>query len=117
MLNCLAIASQSASEMDPNLRADCIKQMQAVMYEDCPSFTTVFPLKLEVYRTDKWDGWAAFLAASMPLPYSQLTPKVATEATSSTGLWVAIVVAVLVVAVVVVVLILRSRRNGPAMEE
>jgi peptide/nickel transport system substrate-binding protein len=114
-----------ASEMDPDQRAEYIKQMQAVMYEDCPGFTTVFPLKLEAYRTDKWDGWSrcnsgnggTFLAASMPLPYSRLTPKVATEATSNTGLWVAIVVAVLVVVALVVVLILRSRRSGPAMEE
>ena len=114
-----------ATEMDVNQRAEYIKQMQAVMYADCPGFTTVFPLKLEAYRTDKWDGWsrsnygngAAFLAASMPLPYSQLTPKVAEESTSSTGLWVGIIVAVVVVGLIAIVLIRRSRRGGPATEE
>ncbi len=112
-------------EMDPNQRAEYIKQMQQVMYEDCPGITTVFPLKLEAYRTDKWDGWsqsrngngATFLTASIPLPYSQLTPKVATEATSNTGTWAAIIVAVIVVIGVVLLLIRRSRRGGPAMEE
>ena len=114
-----------ASEMDADKRADLIHQMQAVMYEDCPGFTTVFPLKLEAYRTDKWDGWSrsnngnggTFLAASMPLPYSQLTPKVAEEDTSSLGLWVAIILAVIVVVAVALLLMLRSRRSGPAMEE
>ena len=46
-----------ATRLDPDQRAEYIKQMQAVMYEDCPGFTTVFPLKLEAYRTDKWEGW------------------------------------------------------------
>ena len=115
-----------ATEMDADKRADYIHQMQEVMYEDCPGFTTVFPLKLEAYRTDKWDGWSrsnngtggAFLAASMPLPYSQLTPKVATEqATSDLGLWVAIIVAAIVVIAVALLLIRRSRRGAPASEE
>ncbi len=114
-----------AAEMDPNQRAEYIKQMQAVMYEDSPGITTVFPLKLEAYRTDKWDGWSAsrngtgavYLAASIPLPYSQLTPKVAEESTSNTGLWVGIIVAVVVVGLIAIVLIRRSRRGGPATEE
>ena len=114
-----------AIEMDADVRADYIHQMQAVMYEDCPAFTTAFPLKLAAYSTDRWDGWSrcnngnggTFLAASMPLPYSQLTPKVAEETTSNLGLWVAIIVAVVVVVLIVLVLILRSRRSGPAMEE
>ena len=118
--------SLQAGAMDPNQRAEYIKQMQQVMYEDCPGITTVFPLKLEAYRTDKWDGWsqsrygtgATFLAASVPMPYSQLTPKVAEESTSSSSssLWIVLVVAAVVVAAVVVFLILR-RRGGPAMEE
>jgi peptide/nickel transport system substrate-binding protein len=113
-----------AVEMDADVRADYIHQMQAVMYADCPAFTTVFPLKLAAHSTDRWDGWSrcnngnggTFLAASMPLPYSQLTPKVAEETTSDLGLWVGIVVAVIVVIAVVLLLIRRSRRSGPAME-
>ncbi len=114
-----------ASEMDPATRAGYIHQMQEVMYEDCPGFTTVFPLKLEAYRTDKWDGWTrsnsgnggAFLTASIPLPYSQLTPKVAETTSSSTGVWVAIIAAVVVVLLIVLFLVRRNRRSGPAMEE
>ena len=120
-------ALQSA-EMDLDKRAEYIKQMQAVMYEDCPGITTVFPLKLEAYRTDKWDGWercnsgngGAFLAASMPWPYSGLTPKVADEAQSSSSstTTVAIVAAVAVVVVVlVVVFVSLRRRGGHALEE
>ena len=115
-----------ASDLDPTTRAEYIKQMQQVMYEDCPGITTVFPLKLEAYRTDKWDGWSAsregtgavYLAASMPLPYSELTPKVAEAGSSSSStLWIAIVVVIVVVAAIVVWLVLRGRRGGPAMEE
>ena len=53
----------------------------------------------------------------MPLPYSQLTPKVADGSTSSTGMWVAIIVAVIVVLGIVLLLVRRSRRSGPATEE
>ncbi len=114
------------AEMDPLKRAEYIKQMQAVMYEDCPNITTVFPLKLEAYRTDTWAGWercnngngGTFLAASMPWPYSELTPKVAEQASSAgSGAWVWIVVVAVAVVAVVVILMLLRRRSGPAMEE
>jgi peptide/nickel transport system substrate-binding protein len=119
-------ALQSA-EMDPDKRADYIKQMQAVMYEDCPGITTVFPLKLEAYRTDKWDGWSrcnngnggAFLGASMPQPYARLTPKVAEETQSSssaTTVTIIVVVAAVVVVLILVFVVLR-RRGGHALEE
>ena len=111
--------------MDPSKRAEYIKQMQAVMYEDCPGFTTVFPLKLEAYRTDKWDGWTAtrngtgavFLAASVPLPYSQLTPKVAEQASSSSSTWIWVVAVAVVAIIVILAVVLMRRRGGPAMEE
>jgi peptide/nickel transport system substrate-binding protein len=113
------------SELDPDKRAEYIHQMQEVMYEDCPCFTTVFPFKLQAYRTDKWDGWSrsldgrgpAFLTAENPLAYWQLTPKAVEEDESQLGLWVAIIVAIVVVVGIVVWLIVRSRRGGPAMEE
>jgi peptide/nickel transport system substrate-binding protein len=114
-----------AAEMDPMQRAEYIKQMQAVMYEDCPGFTTVFPLKLEAYRTDKWDGWTAsrngsgavFVAASVPLPYSQLTPKVAEAGASSSTTWIWVVVVAVAAIVVIMIVMLMRRRGGHAMEE
>ncbi|RPI30502.1 MAG: ABC transporter substrate-binding protein, partial [Actinomycetota bacterium] len=112
-------------EMDPDQRAEYIHQMQEVMYEDAPYITTAFPLKLQAYRTDKWDGWTrqmdgrgpAFLTASDPRAYWKLTPKSAEEESSDFGLWAAIIAAAAVVILVIVGLVLRSRRGGPAMEE
>jgi peptide/nickel transport system substrate-binding protein len=116
-------------EMDPDKRAEYIHQMQEVMYEDCPTFTTVHPFKLQAYRTDKWDGWSltggggkygpamAFLTASLPWAYYNLTPKAAEKDESNLGLWVGIILAVVVVVGIVVWVVARSRRGGPAMEE
>jgi peptide/nickel transport system substrate-binding protein len=117
---------QQTVEMDPEKRAEYIRGMQQAMYEDAPCIVTVHPLKLEAYRTDKWDGWArcnngnggAFLAASMPWPYSGLTPKVAEQANSSgSNTWVWVAVAVVAVIVVVMIVVLMRRRGGQAMEE
>jgi len=117
-----------AKEMDADQRAEYIHQMQEVMYADCPCIVTVHPFKLQSYRTDRWDGWSltgdggkygpamAFLTASTPWAYYDLTPKEAEGETSDLGLWVAIVLAVVVVAAVAAWLVLRSRRGGPAEE-
>ncbi|NLE22250.1 MAG: ABC transporter substrate-binding protein [Actinobacteria bacterium] len=115
-----------SAEMDQYKRAEYIKQMQAVMYEDCPQITTVFPLKLEAYRTDKWSGWqrsnngngGTFLIASMPWPYSELTPKVAEQAsTAASSAWIWVVVVVVAVVAVAVIVVLVRHRSGPSMEE
>ncbi len=93
-----------------------------------PCFVTVHPYKLQAYRTSTWDGWKltgnggkdgpefAFLSASMPWAYYDLTPKAVEEETSNLGLWVAIIVGVVVVVGVVLWLIVRARRGGPAEE-
>ena len=112
------------SELDPDKRAEYIHQMQEVMYEDCPGFTTVFPFKNQAYRTDKWDGWSrsldgrgpAFLTAENPLAYWQLTPKAVEEDESQFGLWVGIIVGIVVVVAVAVWLLARARRGGRAEE-
>jgi hypothetical protein len=118
-----------AKEMDAGKRADYIHQMQQVMYEDCPCFTTVHPYKLQAYRTSTWDGWKltgnggkdgpqfAFLSASMPWAYVNLTPKAVGEESSNLGLWVAIIVGAIVVIGLIVWLVARARRGGPAVEE
>ena len=118
-----------AQEMDPDKRAEYIWQMQQIMYEDAPCFVTVHPYKLQAYRTSTWDGWRltgnggqdgpefAFLSASMPWAYYDLTPKTVEEEESNVGLWVGIIVAVVVVVGVAAWLIARARRGGPATEE
>lgn len=114
------------AEMDPQKRAEYIHRMQEVMYEDCPCFTTVFPFKLQAYRTDKWDGWKpragggngpVFLTASMPWAYYDLTPKEAGGGESRLGLWVGVIVAVAAAVAVALWLVVRTRRGGPAVEE
>jgi len=113
-----------AKEMDENRRVEYIHQMQEAMYEDCPCFTTVFPFKLQAYRTDKWDGWKrsmdgrgpVFLTMMLPWAYYNLTPKAVEEEGSNLGLWAAIIVAIVLVVGIAVWLIVRHRRGGPAME-
>jgi peptide/nickel transport system substrate-binding protein len=113
-------------EMDEAKRAEYIQLEQKVMYDDAPCIVTTHPLKLQAYRTDKWDGWSrcqygegpAFLTASMPWAYYNLTPKSAEEEESDDfGLWAAIIAAAVVVILVIVWLVARSRRGGPAIEE
>ena len=119
-----------ASEMDPDMRAEYIHEMQQVMYEDCPCIVTVHPYKLQAYRTDKWDGWRltggpngmygqqqAMMTQASPWEFFYLTPKVAQEGTSNAGLWTGVIVAVVVVVGLAVWLLVRRRRGGPSMEE
>jgi len=113
-----------SQEMDEVKRAEYIHSMQQVMYDDAPCIVTMHPLKLQAYRTDKWDGWKqsgygegpAFLTISMPWAYYNLTPKSAEEG-SDFGLWSAATAATAVGILVIGVLVLRRRRGGPAMEE
>ncbi len=114
-----------AGEMDQDRRAEYIHRMQEVMYEDCPCLTTVFPFKLQAYRTDTWEGWMpragyghgpVFMTAEYPWAYYSLTPKEAGGEASSLGMWVAIVSAIAGVVAVVAWLVVRRRRRGPAEE-
>jgi peptide/nickel transport system substrate-binding protein len=112
-----------ASEMDLDQRAEYIHQMQEVMYEDCPCIVTAHPYKLQAYRTDRWDGWRltggpdgeygqqqAMMTQASPWEFFYLAPKAADEeGSSSSGLWVGIIVAIVVVAAIVIFLIVRSR--------
>ena len=114
-----------SKELDEVKRAEYIQSLQQVMYDDAPCIVTLHPLKLQAYRTDKWDGWTqcgngegpAFLTQSLTWAYYNLTPKAAEKDESQLGLWVAIIVAVVVVVGVAIWLVARMRRGGPAMEE
>ena len=114
-----------SKELDEVKRAEYIHSMQQVMYDDAPCIVTLHPLKLQAYRTDKWDGWTqcgngegpAFLTQSLTWAYYNLTPKVAEEDESQLGLWVGIIVVAVAVVCVVAWLTVRRRRGAPAMDE
>ena len=110
--------------LDVNKRADLIKKMQEVMYQDCPVIVLTHPYKLAAYRTDKWQGWqrqnygtgAVMCGASGPWAYYKVEPKTAT--TGGGGIswtWIVVVVAV-AAAAVAFVLVRRSRRAGAEEE-
>ena len=111
--------------LDPDQRAEVIKQMQEVMYEDCPCVVYAHPYRMSAYRTDTWTGWqranygagAPFLTQAIPFSYQNIEPKSTEDEGSNLGLWVGIIAAVVVVGIIVVVLVMRGRRGGPAVEE
>jgi peptide/nickel transport system substrate-binding protein len=107
--------------LDPDQRAEVIKQMQEVMYEDNPCIVFAHPYRLEAYRTDKWTGWQrakygtgpAFLALSVPYLYQNLEPRTATESGGgpSSTLTLVIAVAAVSAAVLAFFFVLRGRRR------
>jgi peptide/nickel transport system substrate-binding protein len=113
---------KQASAMDPDQRKAIIDQMQQIMYEQTPWVVLSYPQYLEAYNTAKWTGWIrmfngtgpAFLTTGYPQSYIDLKPVTGETASSSTGLWAAIVAAVIVAAGVIVWLLLRRR---PKSEE
>ncbi len=112
--------------IDENQRAEIIKQMQQVMYQDCPVIVITHPYKLGAYRTDKWEGWQpsnygngpAFAGQINAWAYSNLQPKTATASGGGTSSTVTIVIVVVAVcaAVVAFLLVRRSRRGRPEEE-
>jgi peptide/nickel transport system substrate-binding protein len=109
------------TSLDPDQRAEVVKQQQEVMYEDCPCIVLSHPYKLAAYRTDKWTGWQragygtgpAFFAGAIPYLYQNVEPKTATASgggVSST--WIVVIVGIAIAAAVVaLLLVLRGRRR------
>ena len=121
------LAEVQNATLDKNERAELIKQMQQVMYEDCPVIVTTHPYKLNAYRTDTWQGWdvanygkgPTFFGAINPWSFYNVQPttgEVGDDGTSST-LIVIIVVVAAAVAVVAFVLVRRSRRVRATVED
>ena len=107
--------------LDPDQRAEVVKQQQQVMYEDSPCIVFAHSYRLEAYRTDKWTGWQragygegpAFMG-NVPLLYQNVEPKAATASgggASWTWIVVVIVVAAVAAALVAILLVLRGRRR------
>jgi peptide/nickel transport system substrate-binding protein len=107
--------------LDPDQRAEVVKQQQQVMYEDSPCIVFAHPYRLEAYRTDKWTGWQrarygtgpAFLAQSIPYLYQNLEPKTAAESGGGpSSTWIVVIVGIAIAAAVVaILLVLRGRRR------
>jgi peptide/nickel transport system substrate-binding protein len=116
--------TQQNQTFDEEARADIIRQMQQVMYEDAAAIVTVFPYKLQVYRVDRWEGWQraldgkgpAFLSATFPWSYMEVQPVGADEEAQSSTLWIALVAGAVVVGLLVVVVLWR-RGSAKRVEE
>jgi peptide/nickel transport system substrate-binding protein len=112
--------------LDENERAEVIKQMQQVMYGDCPAIVTTHPYHLNAYRTDTWQGWDVANHGKGPTYFHFLNPwsfytlePVTGEAggggTSST--WIVVIVAVAAAVAVMAFLLVRHSRRGRATME
>ena len=112
--------------LDENERAELIKQMQQVMYEDCPVIVTTHPYHLNAYRTDTWRGWdvanhgkgPAYFHFLNPWSFYRLEPKEATEAVGASGSTLVVVIVVAAAGVAAVSFVfLRHRRRARATVE
>jgi len=113
--------------LDENERAELIKQMQQVMYEDCPVIVTTHPYHLNAYRTDTWQGWDVANHGKGPTYFHFLNPwsfynlePVAGEAGDEGANSTLIVVIVVVAAAAVVgafLLVRRSKRARATVED
>jgi peptide/nickel transport system substrate-binding protein len=109
--------------LDPDKRAEVIKQEQEVMYEDCPCIVTVHYYMLQAYRTDKWTGWqragygkgAAFYDGA-PLIYQNVEPRTAAESGGPSSTLILVIVGVAIAAALVAILLVRRGRRRRAEE-
>ena len=52
-----ALYTTQAQELDPAKRAETVKAMQKMFYEDCAYLIPVYLKKLQAYRNDTWTSW------------------------------------------------------------
>jgi peptide/nickel transport system substrate-binding protein len=111
-------------QLNLDQRADTIKEMQRIAYQDNPYIIFYYDNQLEAWRTDKFAGWTKTPTTADPGQiaytfsnegYLNLRPVSSKEATGSAGgtsplLYVGLVLVGAVVVVVVVVLV--RRRNA-----
>jgi peptide/nickel transport system substrate-binding protein len=50
---------QQGQTVDPNRRAEIVKQMQAILYQDAPYVVTFYYDDLQAYRSDRFGGFVA----------------------------------------------------------
>jgi peptide/nickel transport system substrate-binding protein len=109
--------------LDPYQRAEVVKQMQELMYQDSPCIVLAHPYKLQAYRTDKWTDWQraghgegpAFMG-NVPLLYQNVEPKTATASGGGPRLTLILVIVVAAVAAAVAFFLVRRGRRRRAEE-
>lgn len=52
-----ALYAKQATELDPAKRAEIVKQMQQMFYEDSAYLIPIYLKKLQAYRNDTWTNW------------------------------------------------------------
>jgi peptide/nickel transport system substrate-binding protein len=119
---------EQKEQLDLDQRADTIKEMQRVAYEDNPYIIFYYDNQVEAWRTDKFTGWTKTPTTADPGQiaytfsnegYLNLRPVSSREATSSAGgtsplLYFGLVLVGAVVVVVVVVLVRRRSAEDRA---
>ena len=120
-----AMYEEQQTTLDLEQRAEIVKEMQRIVYEDAPYVVLFYDRNLQAYREDRWTGFIQqpaengdLLAAYGPYSYISIRPKGAEEGgtgetgtTSSTGVPTAVWLGGigLVLAAIVVWLLLRRR--------
>ncbi|MEM4276955.1 MAG: ABC transporter substrate-binding protein [Thermoplasmata archaeon] len=116
--------------LDPEERAQYMKECQRIMYNDCAFIVTVYPYGCYAWRTDRFEGWGDWEAhpgrslsnywTANPL-YFELTPRVTDQDGGQGGIsatvYLAIGAAAAVATVAAVVLLLRRKPGRPRKEE
>jgi peptide/nickel transport system substrate-binding protein len=128
--------AQQARETDPAARAEIVKQMQAILYDDVPYIINVYNADLQAYRSDRWTNVAAQPTPDGPIifqfgtfTYRQITPlgeatpaetatptttPDETEASSSSSALVPVLIGVALLAAIGAGVALVRRRRGSA---
>jgi peptide/nickel transport system substrate-binding protein len=117
---------EQKEQLNLDERADTIKEMQHIAYEDNPYVILYYDNQLEAWSTDKFKGWPPTTADPGQIAYTfsnegylNLRPVSSREATGSTGgtsplLYVGLVLVGAVVVVVVVVLVRKRSAEDRA---
>jgi peptide/nickel transport system substrate-binding protein len=111
--------------LDPDQRAEVVKQEQEVMYEDCPCIVFAHSYRLEAYRTDKWTGWqranygtgSVFASGATPYLYQNLEPRTATASGGGLSSTLTLVIVVTAAVAAAAFFLVRRGRRTRAEEE
>ncbi|WP_233158002.1 ABC transporter substrate-binding protein [Actinokineospora bangkokensis] len=117
--------AQQGSEFDTAKRAEVVKRMQAILYDQAPMVVLTYDNALEAYRSDRFapftispDPGGFIMNQQSYWGYYSATPQAqaAGSSSSSTLVWVVIGAVVVVGAAVVVVLARRRRATADERE-